>query len=108
MEDTKSYPINYNHYYIRTINERRHERQKSSLAKCIEDATEQKQLDCDHNHSSASIDIGRAVEAYSKGIDPNMENTSCEEALDCVFAIYEVSQTSKFRQSITVGKYLEN
>ena len=92
MEDNKTYPINYNHYYTETINERRQERQKASLAKCIEDATKREKLDdCNSNHTSASIDVNRAIEAYSKGIDPNMENVSCEEALDCVFAIYEVS-----------------
>ena len=37
MEDTKNYPINYNHYYINTINERRQDGQKTSLARCIED-----------------------------------------------------------------------
>ena len=37
MEDTKSYPINYNHYYINTINKRRQDRQKTLLARCIED-----------------------------------------------------------------------
>ena len=92
MEDNKSYPINYNHYYTDKINERRQERQKASLAQCIEDATTREKLDgCHSTHTSASVDVNRAIEAYSKGIDPNMENFSCEEALDCAFAIYEVS-----------------
>ena len=93
MEDNKGYPISYNHYYTETINERRQERQKASLAQCIEDATKHEKLDgCQSTHTSASVDVNRAIEAYSKGIDPNMENVSCEEALDCVFAIYEVSR----------------
>lgn len=92
MEDNKSYPINYNHYYTETINERRQERQKASLAQAIEDATKREKLDgCQSNHTSASVDVNRAIEAYSKGIDPDMEKFGCEEALDCVFAIYEVS-----------------
>ena len=93
MEDNKGYPINYNHYYTQTINERRQERQKASLAQCINDATKHEKLDgCHSTHTSASVDVNRAIEAYSKGIDPNMENVSCEEALDCAFAIYEVSR----------------
>ena len=92
MEDFKGYPINYNHYYTETINKRRQERQKASLAKCIEDATTRQKLDgCHSIHTSASVDVSRAIEAYSKSIDPNMENVSCEEALDCALAIYEVS-----------------
>ena len=92
MEDNKSYPINYNHYYTETINERRQKRQKASLAQAIEGATKHQRLDgCQSNHTSASIDVNRAIEAYSKSIDPDMENFGCEEALDCVFAIYEVS-----------------
>jgi GTPase SAR1 family protein len=91
VKDVRSYPINYNHYYTQTINERRQERQKASLAKCIEDATNHEKLSgCQSYHTSASVDIDRAIEVYSKDIDPNMDNVSCEEALDCVFAIYEV------------------
>ncbi len=90
MEDNKGYPINYNHYYTETINERRQERQKASLAQCIEDATTRENQD--PFAPCTSIDVDQAVEAYSKGIDPDMENFSCEEALDCAFAIYEVSR----------------
>ena len=93
MEDNRSYPINYNHYYTETINERRQERQKVSLAQCIKDATIPESPDTyEPLLASTSVDINQAVEAYSKSIDPNMENVSCEEALDCVFAIYEVRQ----------------
>ena len=92
MEDIKGYPINYNHYYTETINKRRQERQKASLAQCIEDATTRQKLDgCNSTHTSASVDVNRAIEAYSNSIDPNMENVSCEEALDWALAIYEVS-----------------
>ena len=94
MEDNKSYPINYNHYYTETISERRQERQKASLAQCIEDATTREKLD--EPHTAASVDVNRAIEAYSKRIDPNMQNVSCEEALDCVLAIYEVSHAGHY------------
>ena len=100
MEDNKSYPINYNHYYTETINERRQKRQKASLAQAIEGATKHQKLDgCQSNHTSASIDVNRAIEAYSKSIDPDMANFGCEEALDCVFAIYEVSHAQLHRIS---------
>lgn len=94
IEDTRSYPINYNHYYTDTLYERRQKRNKASLASCIEDATTHKDLEDNNSkwHTSASVNVSNAVDAYSKRSDPNMENVSCEEALDCLFAIYKVSQ----------------
>jgi len=93
MEDVKSYPINYNHYYTDTIEKRRRARGKKALTECIEEATNHTLLpDCNSNHTSASINVAQAVERYSKRIDPNMENHSCEEALDCLFSIYKVHQ----------------
>ncbi|KAM0802080.1 dynamin family protein-like protein [Usnea florida] len=94
IEDTRYYPINYNHYYTDTLYNRRRERNKASLASCIESATTNHVLKgCSSNeHTTASVNVEKAVDAYSKGNDPNMENVSCEEALDCLFAIYKVSQ----------------
>ena len=93
IEDTRSYPINYNHYYTDEIYKRRQERNKTSLASCIEDATTHAHLeDCQSTHTSASVDVDQAIAAFSQCSDPNMENVSCEEALDCLLAIYKVSQ----------------
>ena len=93
IEDTKSYPINYNHYYTDTLHERRQERNKASLANCIDDATTHNDLrDCySVVHTIAKVNVNEAVEAYAKDTDPNMEIVSCEEALDCLYAIYKVS-----------------
>ena len=91
MEDVRSYPINHNHYYTETIAKRRQERQKSSLAKCISDATTHERLEgCHSTHTSASINLDQALDRYSAKIDPDMEIVSCEEALDCLHAIYKV------------------
>ena len=95
IEDVQSYPMNYNHYYTDTLYKRRQERDKALLATCIEDATSHTVLEgCNSSqHTTASIDIDRATDAYSqKNIDRNMEHISCKEALDCLFAIYKVSQ----------------
>ena len=94
IEDIQSYPMNYNHYYTDTLYGRRQERDKASLATCIEDATSHNVLvGCNSSqHTTATIDIDKATDAYSQSIDRNMENISCEEALDCLFAIYKVSK----------------
>ena len=101
IEDTRSYPINYNHYYTDTIYQRRQERYKHSLAGCIEDATTYEQVQglAQFSHlshiKSAKVDVSKAAAAFSEGSDPNMENVSCEEALDCLHAIYKVSQLGR-------------
>ena len=40
IEDIKSYPIIYNHYYTDTIKKRRREREEKYLADCIDNATQ--------------------------------------------------------------------
>lgn len=93
MDDISGYPINYNHYYTDNIQKVRDARRKKSLADCLEKATTLTHLPgCNSDHSSASIDIGQALENYSRRVDRNMKNLSCEEALDCLFAIYKVSK----------------
>jgi len=92
-EDIKSYPITYNHYYTDTIKKRRREREEKSLASCIDNATQHIILpEYRSNHTSAQIDSGKAAREYSGKIDPDMENHSCEEALDCLYSIYKVSE----------------
>ena len=94
IEDTKSYPINYNHYYTDTIQQRREERRKAAeVAKVkTEDATiaEESSSEPQPPPIPASPEADQSIQNYSRRIDPNMENISCEEALDCLFAIYEV------------------
>lgn len=53
IEDIKSYPIIYNHYYTEIIKKRRREREEKSLASCINNATEYvKLLGYNSNHIS--------------------------------------------------------
>ncbi|KAF6222582.1 hypothetical protein HO133_000628 [Letharia lupina] len=96
IEDTKSYPINYNHYYTDTIQQRREERRKATEATKVKmegaAAAEGSSSEVHPTQAPTSTDADQAIENYSRRIDPNMENVSCEEALDCLLAIYEVSQ----------------
>ncbi|KAI9886420.1 MAG: hypothetical protein M1823_001809 [Watsoniomyces obsoletus] len=67
MEDVKGHPMTCNHYYTDTIQKRRRERER---------------------------DVERlAANAYHTAkIDPDMNRHSIEEALDCLVAIYKLSQ----------------
>ena len=93
IEDIKSYPITYNHYYTDTIKKRRKEREEKCLANCIDNATQHVLLPgCSSKHTSAQVDSGKAAREYSDAVDPDMENHTCEEALDCLYSIYKVSE----------------
>ena len=92
-EDLQSCPINYNHYYTDTVKEQQRERSKEHLAKAIKAATTHAHLPaCQSNHTSTNVNVDHAVQEYSRSTDPDMDNVSCEEALDCLFAIYKVSR----------------
>jgi hypothetical protein len=79
MEDLKHYPINYNHYYSDTINRCRVERREKIDA--------------------ASDKSGTAPTTTAKG-ERDMENFSCEDALDCLFAIYKVRPSYSYFEPI--------
>ena len=91
MEDIKSYPITYNHYYTDTLSKRRGDRNVRSLERSIEEATSYRKLDgCNSTHTSAVINAEKAARDYVKKVEPDMVKFSCQEALDCLFAIYKV------------------
>ena len=90
MEDVKSYPINYNHYYTDTIKKRRQARGKKTLTERIKNATTHTTVEGMYQEST-TIDVDQVVGSSSERIDPDMEKHTCEEALDCLFSIYKVS-----------------
>jgi hypothetical protein len=93
MKDIKSYSITYNYYYTNTIKKRRRERKERSLVNCIKNAIQHViLLECNSNHISAQVDARKATREYSIKLDSNMKNHNCEEALDCLFSIYKVSE----------------
>ncbi|KAI1114245.1 interferon-induced GTP-binding protein Mx [Nemania sp. NC0429] len=93
LKDNRSFPINYNHYYTDTISKRRQERQKASLAQALDYGTEHRMLPgCQSDHTSAEVDIEQVIATFTELVEPDMENFSCEDALDCLFAIYKALQ----------------
>lgn len=91
LEETKSYPINYNHYYTDTIRKRQTERRELELKRCLEDATRHVEMpECSSDHTFPSIDVDLAMKYYSERMDPDMDKHSSELVLDCLWAIYKV------------------
>ncbi|PQE28022.1 hypothetical protein CJF32_00005775 [Rutstroemia sp. NJR-2017a WRK4] len=94
MEDMRGFPINYNHYYTDTIYNRRQERQRKLLESSLEAASKQTLVSSGYgsNHTTTSVDIEKVATSFFSKVDPDMDNFSSEEALECLFAIYKVSQ----------------
>ncbi|MCJ1250813.1 hypothetical protein MMC30_008041 [Trapelia coarctata] len=93
MEDVKSYPINYNHYYTDVMIKKRQEREQEALRECIKGATTVVPVR-GHNDlytNAEKVDVEAAAQKFFKRIEPDMDKLSCQEALDCLFAIYKVS-----------------
>ncbi|KAI9844695.1 MAG: hypothetical protein M1837_005437 [Sclerophora amabilis] len=92
MEDLTNHPITYNHYYTDTIKKRRRERGTRSLADCIENATHARWSEERDSWEKGETNVAEAVREYSDNTDPDMGKHSSEEAIDCLFAIYKLSQ----------------
>jgi GTPase SAR1 family protein len=92
VKELKQHPINYNHYYTTTITARRRERREEILAKALESATTETNIHTSSNEwvKSQSIDVEAVINQSFDQSNPNMEDFSCEEALDCLHAIYKV------------------
>ncbi|KAJ2993562.1 hypothetical protein NUW58_g1803 [Xylaria curta] len=104
LKDSRSFPINYSHYYTDNIFKRRQERQKAALAQALESGTDRNKLPgCTSNHTSAEVNVERVITVFTERVDPDMENFSCEDALDCLFAIYELSYVQELQKAFVAN-----
>ncbi|KAI8945591.1 interferon-induced GTP-binding protein Mx [Xylaria longipes] len=78
LDDNKSAPINYNHYYTENLQKLREERLRA-------------QLEPKPGQTNSTI-IESAVAALCPKTTTDMEIFSCEEALDCLMSLYKVLQ----------------
>ncbi|KAH7420099.1 dynamin family protein-like protein [Cadophora sp. MPI-SDFR-AT-0126] len=94
IEDANGYPINYNHYYTETIKKRRTNRQRTALEKTAKKATRtRRESDAEGTEFiTTTVDVEQIVNEMTNSNDQSMESFGSEEALDCLLAIYKVSQ----------------
>lgn len=93
MKDNKGYPINYNHYYTETIKRRRHNRQRIEIEQTVKQASQTVIVNDDNYDEPPTTRTTVDIDAVVAGLadrDQNMEHFSCQEALDCLIAIYKV------------------
>lgn len=86
LQDRKGFPINYNHYYTDTVHKKRQERIQRQIEEKV-----------DENYSGPIFEdhqaydlVKQSVSSWSQSVTADMEEFSCEEALDCLLAIYKV------------------
>lgn len=85
-EERKSYPVNYNHYYTDTIKKRRQSRLNNSFAQKFSGMTANY-----YESAGAEINFEDFVRESWERAGPDMVQYSGEEALDCLYSIYKVS-----------------
>lgn len=84
LQDRRDFPINYNHYYTDTITAMRRDRlQKQLLEKSGSLNTK--------GYSHVEY-VKMAFDKWRASSTADMEEFSCEEALNCLLAIYKVSK----------------
>lgn len=97
IQDRKDFPINYNHYYTDTVHKKRQDRIKTQIEQHIPENFHSSTQRCSAGDHYPWVDVNRelarAVHRWADTVTPNMEKFSCEEALDCLLAIYKVSGT---------------
>lgn len=88
LEDRKDFPINYNHYFTDTVHKKRQERIQSQLGHHA--STEMYASAGMISRADIPSIIEETVSSWGKSVTADMEQFSCEEALDSLLAIYKV------------------
>lgn len=99
INDKKAVPINYNHYYTDNVHKKRAERIEAQIKKHFPNSTSSASttsrcnLGTHYHKPDADIkeELERAISNWKDGVTADMEEFSCEESLDCLEAIYKVS-----------------
>lgn len=93
IQDRNDFPINYNHYYIDNVHKKRRERIEAQIRQHIPDDPQVLQkCSIGQHYTKPNIhnELSGALRRWEQDITVDMEEFSCEEALDCLLAIYKV------------------
>ncbi|TRX91608.1 hypothetical protein FHL15_007390 [Xylaria flabelliformis] len=94
VQDNKEYPINYNHYFTDNLQKRRQQKMRAQLQGVMPEPAIASR--CSIGNHYPPYDVGKALEhvvsACSQRTTADMDDFSCEEALDCLLSIYKVQE----------------
>ena len=105
IKDKNAVPINYNHYYTENVHKTRGKRLGDQLEKHVPNTNRPGPAKCNlgQHYYQAQTDtkdeLGRAISKWSDSVSADMEDFSCDEALDCLKAIYKVSSAGRPRDT---------
>lgn len=72
---------------------------RSRLEQAIEkSSTEHFNSGCHSTHTSTRVDVGAVVTQVYSQVDRDMVHYSCDHLLDCVLALYKVSDWQRYNQ----------
>lgn len=88
--------MTYNHYYTMMIQKLRSQKAEKNLAECIAEATYQSIYYTNVNKAYQTVAVDRInteklMRLCSERITLNMDDHSCSDALDCLYAYYKVT-----------------
>lgn len=94
IEDLKGFPINYNHYYTDNLHRTGEDKLRTWLNAINPALLEHRSsMNCSRGAHYDKFDLELVIGTLSKATSESsvdMEKFSCEEALDCLHAIYKV------------------
>ncbi|KAI6347931.1 hypothetical protein MCOR25_010870 [Pyricularia grisea] len=104
IEDLKGFPINYNHYYTDNLHRTGEDKLRTRLNAINPALLEHRSsMNCSRGAHYDKFDLELVIGTLSKATSESsvdMEKFSCEEALDCLHAIYKV-QLKVFVANVT-------
>ncbi|KAI0199197.1 interferon-induced GTP-binding protein Mx [Astrocystis sublimbata] len=93
VQDNKDYPINYNHYFTDNLQKRRQQKLRAQLQGVLPEPIALSDFNGDiYQRYDVENALEKVVSACSQKITADMEEFSCEEALDCLLSIYKVQE----------------
>lgn len=94
LQDRKDFPINYNHYYIDTVHKKNQDRIKDQIQRHVPEDLHQVTRGCNLGYHYDKINVHdelqKIIRHWADEVTPDMAESICEQALDCLMTIYKV------------------
>ncbi|KAI1124878.1 interferon-induced GTP-binding protein Mx [Nemania abortiva] len=94
IQDNKEYPINYNHYFTDNLEKRRQQKLRAQLQGVLPEPPTPSRCSIGTHYPPYDVRnaLEKVVSACGQRTTTDMDDFSCEEALDCLSSIYKVQE----------------
>ncbi|KAI1357413.1 interferon-induced GTP-binding protein Mx [Xylaria arbuscula] len=94
VQDNKEYPINYNHYFTDNLQKRRQQKTRAQLEGVFPVQPACSKCSLGRHYEPYDVDrvFEKVVTACGQRTTEDMDDFSCEEALECLLSIYKVQE----------------